>query len=128
MSFWSGERLLANKSVIVPFIENQVDCNSYTLRMGSCYCRTADRESGIEQKKTFLADQDSFLIPPGQFAYLLSKEEVAIPNNAMAFISMRTGIKFQGLINVSGFHVDPGYRGKLIYAVYNASPSPALAT
>jgi dCTP deaminase len=42
----------------------------------------------------------------------------------MAFISMRTGIKFQGLINVSGFHVDPGYSGKLIYAVYNASPSP----
>jgi len=41
----------------------------------------------------------------------------------MAFISMRTGIKFQGLINVSGFHVDPGYEGKLIYAVYNASPS-----
>jgi dCTP deaminase len=25
---------------------------------------------------------------------------------------------------VSGFHVDPGYSGKLIYAVYNASPSP----
>jgi dCTP deaminase len=33
-------------------------------------------------------------------------------------------MKFQGLINVSGFHVDPGYNGKLIYAVYNASPSP----
>ena len=37
---------------------------------------------------------------------------------------MRTGIKYQGLINVSGFHVDPGYQGNLIYAVYNASPSP----
>jgi dCTP deaminase len=33
-------------------------------------------------------------------------------------------MKFQGLINVSGFHVDPGYNGKLVYAVYNASPSP----
>src|SRR6185312_1862106 len=50
-------------------------------------------------------------------------EEVNIPDNAMAFISMRTRIKYQGLINVSGFHVDPGYRGKLVYAVYNASPS-----
>jgi dCTP deaminase len=28
-----------------------------------------------------------------------------------------------GLINVSGFHVDPGFYGKLIYAVYNAGPS-----
>jgi dCTP deaminase len=26
-------------------------------------------------------------------------------------------------MNVSGFHVDPGFRGHLIYAVYNAGPS-----
>lgn len=26
-------------------------------------------------------------------------------------------------MDVSGFHIDPGYRGKLIYAVYNAGPS-----
>jgi dCTP deaminase len=36
---------------------------------------------------------------------------------------MRTPIKLRGLINVSGFHVDPGYKGKLIYGVYNASPT-----
>ena len=42
----------------------------------------------------------------------------------MAFISMKTGVKLQGLINVSGFHVDPGYEGKLLYSVFNASPSP----
>jgi dCTP deaminase len=41
----------------------------------------------------------------------------------MGFISLRTSIKFQGLINVSGFHVDPGFRGHLVYAVYNAGPS-----
>ncbi len=28
--------------------------------------------------------------------------------------------KFQGLINVSGFHVEPGYKGRLMFAVYNA--------
>ena len=41
----------------------------------------------------------------------------------MGFISLRATIKFRGLINVSGFHVDPGFRGHLIYAVYNAGPS-----
>jgi dCTP deaminase len=124
MAFWSGEKLLENKNVVLPFSEKQIDCNAYTLRMGSCYYRTAEQETGHEQKKTFLSAGESFLIPAGQFAFLLSKEEVEIPQNAMAFISMRTAIKFQGLINVSGFHVDPGYKGKLIYAVYNASPSP----
>jgi dCTP deaminase len=124
MAFWSGEKLLENKGVVIPFSDGQVDCNAYTLRMGNCYYRTADRETGYEQKKTFLTDGESFLIPAGQFAYLLTKEEVNIPHYAMAFISMRTPMKFQGLINVSGFHVDPGYNGKLVYAVYNASPSP----
>jgi len=124
MSFWSGEKLLSNSNVVVPFSHTQIDCNAYTLRMGNCYYRMADRETGYEQKKTFLADKEALLIPAGQFAYLLSKEEINVPNNAMAFISMRTSMKFQGLINVSGFHVDPGYKGKLIYAVYNASPSP----
>jgi dCTP deaminase len=124
MAFWSGEKLLQNSHVIVPFSNQQIDCNAYTMRMGNCYYRTAEQETGHEQKKTFLSNGESFLIPAGQFAYLLSKERVEIPYNTIAFISMRTGIKFQGLINVSGFHVDPGYKGKLIYAVYNASPSP----
>jgi len=35
---------------------------------------------------------------------------------------MRAGTKFRGLINVSGFHVDPGYKGKLLFAVFNAGP------
>ncbi|HEX3497610.1 MAG TPA: deoxycytidine triphosphate deaminase, partial [Methylocella sp.] len=71
MAFWSAEKLLENRNVIVPFSDGQVDCNSYTLRMGNCYYRT-----GQEQKKTFLTDREAFLIPAGQFAYLLSKEEI----------------------------------------------------
>ena len=123
MPFWSGARLIATPSVVVPFNPDQVDCNAYTLRMGGVYYRTGEQEAGYEQKKTTLTSGESFLIPAGQFAFLLSKETVKIPTDAMAFISMKTGIKFQGLINVSGFHVDPGYNGKLIYAVYNASPA-----
>ena len=59
-------------------------------------------------------------IPPGQFGLLITRETVYVPDNAIAFISIRAGIKFQGLVNVSGFHVDPGYRGQLKFAVYNA--------
>ena len=32
--------------------------------------------------------------------------------------------KFRGLVNVSGFHVDPGYRGQLTFSVFNAGPVP----
>ena len=124
MSFWSGEKIAANPFVVTEFLLDQVDANAYNLRMGNCYFRTADDSGGTEQKKTTLSPGESFIIPAGQFAFLLTRETINVPRDAMAFISMRTGIKFQGLINVSGFHVDPGYSGKLIYAVYNASPSP----
>jgi dCTP deaminase len=126
VGFWSGETLLARgPTLIEPFNETQIDCNSYVLRMGNQYYRTADqdKDSGEFQQKTFLGEKEALTIPPGQFAFLLCKEIVKVPNDTMAFISMRTSIKFQGLINVSGFHVDPGYQGQLVYAVYNASPS-----
>lgn len=42
----------------------------------------------------------------------------------MGFISLKSKIKWSGLVNVSGFHVDPGFRGRLIYSVYNAGPNP----
>ncbi|MGP8267153.1 MAG: dCTP deaminase domain-containing protein [Beijerinckiaceae bacterium] len=124
MSFWSGEKLEANQSVVTGFSPAHVDANAYNLHMGNSYFRTADDVGGQEQKKTPLSHGEAFIIPAGQFAFLLTQETVNVPPNAMAFISMRTGVKFKGLINVSGFHVDPGYSGKLIYAVYNASPSP----
>jgi dCTP deaminase len=67
---------------------------------------------------------EAFTIPPGQFAFLLTEEVVSVPASALAFISIRAKIKFRGLVNVSGFHVDPGYRGQLTFAVFNAGPVP----
>jgi len=54
---------------------------------------------------------------------LLTKEYVKIPKNKIAFISIKAGVKFKGLVNVSGFHVDPGFKGNLVFSVYNAGPS-----
>ena len=122
MSFWSGNKISNNQSVIVGFREAQIDVNAYNLRMGGDYYVTgnATEEGKFDTK---LIDNEQFIIPAGHSAYLISEETLKIPNDVMAFISMRTGTKFKGLINVSGFHVDPGYEGQLIYAVYNAGPS-----
>jgi deoxycytidine triphosphate deaminase len=62
-------------------------------------------------------------LAPGQFALLTSLETVAIPKEFMGFITMRSHFKFQGLVNISGFHVDPTYTGKLLFAVQNVGPS-----
>ena len=129
MSFWGGQSLLTrlpSLGIVAPFFASQIDLNAYTLRMGSQAYITPDHNAILSRHNIIELDwntNSNFNIPAGQFAFLLTEEIVHIPNNVMGFISLRTGIKFQGLINVSGFHVDPGYHGQLVYAVYNAGPS-----
>jgi dCTP deaminase len=126
MAFWSGEELFERlPDLIDPFRVGQLDCASYTLTIGhEVYVSPADAPDEPKFKtKQQLADEQAFRIPPGQFAFLLTEETVAVPPDAVAFISMKASIKFQGLVNVSGFHVDPGFRGQLVFAVFNAGPS-----
>ncbi len=125
--FWSGETLSERlKTLIDPFVSGRVDCAAYTLSIGpevyvSPNDQTADPTTVTIRK---LSEGEAFTIPPGQFAFLLTEEVVSVPADALAFISIRAKTKFRGLVNVSGFHVDPGYRGQLTFAVFNAGPVP----
>lgn len=60
---------------------------------------------------------------PGQFAILTTEETISIPDDVLAFISLKSTFKFQGLVNISGFHVDPTFEGKLRFGVQNVGPS-----
>jgi dCTP deaminase len=126
-SFWSGETLAERlPGLIDPYSPKRIDCAAYTLAVGpeayvSPNDQSADPTTATVRK---LADDEAFTIPPGQFAFLLSEEVVSVPADAIAFISIRAKTKFRGLVNVSGFHVDPGYCGQLTFAVFNAGPVP----
>lgn len=142
MTFWGGERLLTEgkaQAVVDPFDESMIDCSAYTLTLGEeAYVTPHYGDNPRDSVKQPLAPakyisiggalQKSgggvIVIPPGQFAFLLTEEVVSIPRDAMGFISLKSKPKFGGLINVSGFHVDPGFTGKLIYSVFNAGPNP----
>lgn len=127
MSFWSGEKLKERLGdLITPFDPAQVDCAGYRLRVGpEIYVSpTGEAKNAKTQTKVLLGDKASFTVPPGQFAFLLTEERVKVPPDALAFISIRATIKFRGLVNVSGFHVDPGYDGRLVFSVFNAGPAP----
>jgi dCTP deaminase len=125
--FWSGETLGERlKTLIDPFAPERVDCAAYTLAIGpEVYVSPNDQAADpttVTVRK--LSDGEAFTIPPGQFAFLLTEEVVSVPPDALAFISIRAKTKFRGLVNVSGFHVDPGYRGQLTFSVFNAGPVP----
>lgn len=125
MAFLSGETLQTRKAEFFPNGEcGAIDCSAFALRMGPEAVITNDsrRKTGNEIKKK-LGVKEEFVIPPGQYAFLLTKEFVSVPADCVAFISLKTTYKFKGLINASGFHVDPGWHGRLIFTVYNAGTS-----
>ena len=118
MAFWSSEKLkdrIPSGELVTPFDEKRITHCAYELGVGDQAFVTSNPSD-----KTLVAAGTKIAIPPGQFGLLITQESVAVPNDCIAFISIRAGSKFQGLVNVSGFHVDPGYKGKLMFAVYNA--------
>jgi dCTP deaminase len=125
--FWGGERLKAELGALISdFASSRVDRAAYRLRVGpEIYVSpTGEPDDPRNKPKTKLDAGQGFTIPAGQFGFILTEERVTVPMNAMAFISIRAGYKFRGLVNVSGFHVDPNYEGRLIFAVFNAGPGP----
>src|SRR6266542_3516987 len=120
MAFWSSEKLKQRQqlqpNLVEPFENGAVKHGAYELSLGP----EAFLTSYDDGKKRILTDSEQLVIPPGQFGLLLTEEQVSVPNNAIGFISIKAGIKFRGLVNVSGFHVDPGFSGRLKFSVYNA--------
>src|SRR5258708_33926463 len=125
MAFWSSQTLGSRLDELLDDPASaRIDCNAIEWRVGREIYVTPNLDDIYTTTKRQLAADEPFQIPPGQFAFLLTEEAVSVPAAAMAFISMKATFKMKGLINVSGFHVDPGWNGQLVFAVFNAGPSP----
>lgn len=119
MAFWSSEKLRLKQQehqLFTPCDESAIKHAAYELALGNEAFVTSF-ETGVKQ---ILKEGEQLRIPPGHFGLLITKEVVKVPNDAIALISIRASVKFRGLVNISGFHVDPGYEGQLQFAVYNA--------
>lgn len=123
--FWSRQTILDQQQadpLILPadsFDPRRLIRGAYELRIGSQAHITSDTERTVDLKPG-----ERVIIPPGQFGILITMEHVHIPTHMLGFISIKASEKFKGLVNVSGFHVDPGFSGPLKFAVYNAGPNP----
>jgi dCTP deaminase len=131
MAFWSTEKFRVRQyeqclikpfdGLIRVFDDNRIKHGAYELSLGPEVFITADEDGNrLNAKKILTSEDPQIVIPPGQFGLLLTDEIISVPSDAIGFISMKAGIKLDGLINVSGFHVDPGFKGRLTFSVYNA--------
>ncbi len=132
MAFWSTEKfrvrqyeqclIKSSGGLIRVFDDSRIKHGAYELSLGPEAFITSDKHGkSLNLKKILTSEDPQIEIPPGQFGLLLTDEIVSVPSNAIGFISIKAGIKLGGLINVSGFHVDPGFEGRLTFSVYNAS-------
>ena len=124
--FWGDTTLQARLvELIVPYDPNRIERASYRLSVGKeVYVSPTGTKADPPNKPiTLLPPKEGFTIPPGQFGFILTEESVSVPKDAIALISIRAKYKFRGLVNVSGFHIDPGYEGRLIFSVFNSGPS-----
>jgi len=136
MAFWSGQELArraASEKLISSFDAKNIDCASYTLHLGRQVFITQEGgkfrrllNRGYVPGLKNLEPNSVVNIPPGQFAFLLTEEKVRMPADALGFISIKARHKYKGLVNVSGFHVDPGWNGYLMFSVFNAGPSDII--
>ncbi len=104
---------------------NNFDCTAYTLTVGpEVYVTPNQPARNLKDGAIIrLKEREDFKIPAGQFVFLITEEFLNIPKDAIGFVSLKTSsLKFKGLINVSGFHVDPGYKGRFMFSAYNAGP------
>lgn len=116
MPIWNSERVKSTLSLVNDFDVSRVKNGAYELALGDA---AITDETG-KPKRLSLSENESFEILPGQFALLITQEKILIPNNVQGRISIKSKVKFHGLVNVSGFHVDPGFEGRLKFAVHNA--------
>lgn len=91
---------------------------NYDLRLGENVYVTTERVP----KKLSTTGKDEISIEPGEFGILMTHEYLFVPPDLLGFISVRLTHKQKGLVNISGFHVDPGFYGKLMFSVFNAGP------
>ena len=122
MAFWSLESWQAvaqSRPIVSGFDEAHFGDGCYRLALGreAIVSVQANATSGV--RRNIEADGDLQLLP-GQFAYLITHERVCVPVEAVGLINIATKVKLAGIVNVSGFHVDPGYEGRLIFTIFNA--------
>lgn len=113
------------KEIKAPIFIDYVDLEclqmaNYDLLLGEDVYVTTEK---VPTKLNAMGKDGVISIEPGEFGILMTYEYIFVPPDLMGFISVRLTHKQKGLVNISGFHVDPGFYGRLMFAVFNAGPN-----
>lgn len=101
------------------FLHSSVEAASYDIRVG--FKGTLGGIGAEVDLKTGMME-----LQPGGYAGVVSYEKFNFPSNVAARIGAKKALSYEGIILLSGSLVDPGYKGHLIFGLYNASQKKVI--
>lgn len=69
-------------------------------------------------------ERANLVVKPGELVYVMSEEKLELPPDVKADLSLKRKISHLGIMVLGGSSVDPGYKGRLVFALYNLSTRP----
>jgi len=64
---------------------------------------------------------ENAVIRPGEIAFVMTEETLNLPNNIYCQLSTKRKLSLDGIVILGGLIIDPNYKGKLIFGLYNLS-------
>lgn len=69
-------------------------------------------------------ESENYSVDPGETVFVLSEEDLDLPFDIKAELSHKRRMSHEGIQVLGGFCIDPGYKGKLVFGIYNYSSRP----
>ncbi|WP_103714324.1 dCTP deaminase [Pseudomonas syringae] len=110
-------------SLVAPFNAANLRLSSYDLTVGDeYYIGQSDPSLVFETER--LRPSQSITIPPHAVCFILTAEDIHLPNHITAKVSLRMTHIYAGMVLTSQPPFDPSYSGKVVVMLHNLSSAP----
>lgn len=126
--------VLSNEELIESVKSNQIITNGavenceeikYDFRLGENILKSSFRRP-VKFSELTAEEKSKCSIAPGEVVFVMTEEKLNLPNNIFCQLSNKRKIGHGGIIVLGGLMIDPNYKGRLIFGLYNVSSAPYL--
>ena len=109
--------------LVAPFDVENLRLSSYDLTVGDEYY-IGQSDASLVFETQFLRRSQSITIPPHAVCFILTAENIHLPSDITARVSLRMTHIYAGMILTSQPPFDPNYNGKVVVMLHNLSSAP----
>ncbi len=128
-------KLCMGKGLVQPYVSDNVQPASIDVRLGNEFrvferdaTPTIDLDDPVDiTKLVSVADEDYFLLHPGEFVLGVTMERLYMPDDLVARIEGKSSIGRLGLmVHITAGYIDPGFIGNVTLEMTCMHPLPIM--